>query len=83
MQSLVRLCHHDGEIAWFRYECLGMKCLFQGYSNKLLSSGTESRADNSAIANLRSYSQSCTAASCDDSVKCLSQEPKCHSSSGS
>ena len=62
MQSLVRLGHHDEMMAWPRYGSVGVKCLSQEHNDKLLSSGTEPRADNVAIVNVRYYSLSCTAA---------------------
>ena len=50
-----------------------MKCLSQRHNNTLPSSRTKPKADNLAIANLHSYPLSCTTASWDDSIKCLSQ----------
>ena len=61
MQSFIRLGHHDGKIVWPRYGSSGAKCLFQEHNVILSNSGTESGADNLAIACLRSYSLSCTA----------------------
>ena len=48
MQPLVRLGHHDT-----RNGSLGMKRLSQERNDRLLSSGTEPKADNLTDANLR------------------------------
>ena len=59
---------HDWYITWPRYGSLGSKCFSQGHNDTLPSSGTEPRADKLAVANLRSYPPSCTAASWNNSV---------------
>ena len=48
---------------------IGVKCLPQGHNDTLTSLGTELRVDNLAVANMRSFPPSCTAAGWDDSVK--------------
>ena len=63
MQPLVRLSHHIGEITWFRYRSIGIKCLSQGHNDTLPDLGTETEAYNLAIAYLHSYPLSCTATS--------------------
>ena len=48
--------------AWHSYGSISVKCLFHRYNDQLPSSGTEPKVDNLAVANLRSYLLSCTAA---------------------
>ena len=76
MQRLVRLNYHNGYISWPRHGGIGVKCLSQGHNDTLPSSGRKPRADDLAIANLPYNPLSCTAASWDISVKCLSQEQR-------
>ena len=64
---------NDGHIVWLCYENIGGKGLSQGQRDILPSSGTEPRVDNLLVANLRSYSLSCSAASWKISVKSPSQ----------
>ena len=61
-QSLIRFGLHDGKTLGPRCESIGVKCLSLGHNDHLPTSGTESRVDNLAIAKLRSYLLSCTAA---------------------
>ena len=60
--------------ALLHYRNIGVKCLCPGYNDTLPSSGTEPTVKNLAIANLRSYSLSCTAALV--SILALSVFPK-------
>ena len=70
-RSLIRLVIFNGWplVAWPRYSNIGGKCFFQGHNDALPSSGTEPKAENIAVSNLRSYSLGCTAASWDNRVK--------------
>ena len=58
----LRLLRHvrQPRLTWPRYGNICGKCFSQGHKDALLSSGTELRVDDIAVAKLRSYPLSCT-----------------------